>query len=169
MTNYYIEHDGLIKKYSNDKEKLLTTLKFQPQYQGLEIQETERPLAPSSDGTCYLFADSDAYLQEQAQKEAERIALLNLTRGDVFRGLLLAKGITKEQIANMIEAMPTSTQEEIVKKELAKIDFEDALNFYRGNSLIDTIGLALGITSKQLDEFFETNDYTKLISVEDEL
>lgn len=163
MTNYYIEHDGLIKKFSNDKEKLLNTLKFQPQYQGLEIQETERPLAPSSDGTCYIFADSDEYLQEQAQKEAERIALLNLTRGDVFRGLLLAKGITKEQIANMIEAMPTSTQEEIVKKELAKIDFEDALNFYRGNSLIDTIGLALGITSKQLDEFFETNDYTKLM------
>lgn len=110
----------------------------------------------------------EEYQQEQQQKEAERIAMLNLTRGDVFRGLLLAKGITKDQIAQMIEAMPTSTQEENVKKELAKIDFEDALNFYRGNSLIDTIGLALGISKQQLDEFFETNDYTKLIGGENE-
>ncbi len=110
----------------------------------------------------------EEYNQEQQQKEAERIAMLNLTRGDVFRGLLLAKGITKDQIAQMIEAMPTSTQEENVKKELAKIDFEDALNFYRGNSLIDTIGLALGISKQQLDEFFETNDYTKLIGGENE-
>lgn len=100
----------------------------------------------------------EEYQQEQAQKEAERLAMLNLTRGDVFRGLLLAKGITKNQIAQMIEAMPVSTQEEIVTKELALIDFEDALNFYRGNQLIDTIGLALGITSKQLDKFFEVGN-----------
>lgn len=101
--------------------------------------------------------------EEKAQEEAERIAMLSLTRGDVFRGLLLAKGITKKQIATMIEAMPTSNQEEIVAKELAKIDFEDALNFYRGNSLIDTIGLALGITKEQLDKFFETGDYKELM------
>lgn len=93
--------------------------------------------------------------EEKAQKEAERLAMLNLTRGDVFRGLLLAKGITKTQIAQMIEAMPVSTQEEIVTKELALIDFEDALNFYRGNELIDTIGLALGISKGQLDKFFD--------------
>ncbi len=100
----------------------------------------------------------EEYQQEQAQKEAERLAMLNLTRGDVFRGLLLAKGITKTQIAQMIETMPVSTQEEIVTKELALIDFEDALNFYRGNQLIDTIGLALGITSKQLDKFFDVGN-----------
>lgn len=106
---------------------------------------------------------NDKLDEEKAQAEAERIAMLSLTRGDVFRGLLLAKSITKEQIATMIEAMPTSNQEEIVAKELAKIDFEDALNFYRGNSLIDTIGLALGITKEQLDKFFETGDYKELM------
>ena len=100
-----------------------------------------------------------AFLDKQEQA---RIAMLNLTRGDVFRGLLLAKGITKSQISQMIEAMPVSTEEETVKKELAKIDFEDALNFYRGNQLIDTIGLALGISKEQLDKFFETGDYTEL-------
>lgn len=101
--------------------------------------------------------------EEKAQEEAERIAMLNLTRGDVFRGLLLARGITKDQVAKMIETMPTSNEQEIVKKELAKIDFEDALNFFRGNSLIDTIGQALNISKEQLDKFFETNNYKELI------
>ena len=95
------------------------------------------------------------YEQEQAQKEAERIAMLNLTRGDVFRGLLLAKGITRAQIKSLIDATPATTQEEIIAKEMAYIDFEEATNYYRGNSLIDTIAGALGITSKQLDRFFE--------------
>lgn len=164
MTNYFIEKDNKIVLYDNDINRLELSLAFMPQYQDLEIKETERPLVLSEDRTYYVFADTDEYLQEQAKKEAERIALLNLTRGDVFRSLLLAKGITKNQIAQMIEAMPVSTQEEIVTKELALIDFEDALNFYRGNQLIDTIGLALGITSKQLDKFFEagTSDDTEI-------
>lgn len=104
------------------------------------------------------------YEAEQAQKEAERIANLYMTRGDVFRGLLLAKGVTKDQISQMIEAMPTSTPDEVQKKELAKIDFEDALNYYRGVPLIDTIGLALGIDKEQLDRFFETKDYKELVN-----
>ena len=90
--------------------------------------------------------------------------MLKLTRGDVFRALLLAKGVTREQIKAQLEAMPMTTQEEQIKRELALIDFDEALDFYRGNSLIDTVGLGLGLTSQQLDEFFETNDYTKLIS-----
>ena len=157
MTNYYIEQDNQIVLFDEDKQKLQNTIAFMPQYKGLEIKETERPIVD------FQFTDTPEYAQEQAQKEAARIAMLNLTRGDVFRGLLLAKGITKNQIAQMIEAMPVSTQEEIVTKELALIDFEDALNFYRGNQLIDTIGLAIGITSKQLDKFFEagTSDDTE--------
>lgn len=100
--------------------------------------------------------------EEQEQQEKERIAMLFLRRGDVFRGLLKAKEVTKAQIGAMIEAMPETTQEEIVAKEMARIDFEDAIEFYRGNALVNTIGLALGITSEQLDAFFESNDYTKL-------
>ena len=115
------------------------------------------------DGT-NLVLDPE-YEDKQAQKERERIALLSLTRGDVFRGLLQAKGITKDQIKTMIDIMPANTPEEIIAKEMAKIDFEDALNFYRGNALIDTLGLALGITSEQLDKFFEYNDYTYLLPI----
>ena len=52
------------------------------------------------------------------------------------------------------------------QRELALIDFDEALNFYRGNTLIDTLGLALGITVEQLDKFFETNDYKVLMQKE---
>ena len=103
--------------------------------------------------------------EEKQAKEQERIAMLKLTRGDVFRGLLQAKGITRAMLRATIEAMPETTQEEMLIKEMALIDFDEALDFYRGNALIDTVGLQLGITKKQLDEFFETNDYKKLLEV----
>lgn len=103
---------------------------------------------------------NENYEAEQAQKEAERIARLSLTRGDVFRGLLLARGVTRLQLRGMIEANELLTE---VQKEMALIDFDEALNFYRGNALIDTVGLALGIEPAQLDCFFQTNDYTCLL------
>lgn len=157
---FYIKYENKIVLFDEDKQRLQNTIVFMPQYQGLEVKEVEEG---------YVIYDFELMTIEemeakQLEQESYRIAMLNLTRGDVFRGLLLAKGITKNQIAQMIEAMPVSTQEEIVTKELALIDFEDALNFYRGNQLIDTIGLALGITSKQLDKFFEagTSDDTEI-------
>jgi hypothetical protein len=101
--------------------------------------------------------------EEEAQKERERIAMLSLTRGDVFRGLLMAKQVTRMQIRAMIENNETLT---ILQREMALIDFDEALNFYRGNALIDTLGATLGITKEQLDKFFETNDYTVLLSSE---
>lgn len=130
--------------------------------QGFTEQEVEQS---DVDGNWYLagFAPMKTD-EEKAQEEAERIAMLKLTRGDVFRALLLAKGITREQLRSQLEVMPASTQEETVKRELALIDFDEALDFYRGNPLIDTVGLALGLTKEQLDRFFETNDYKELIT-----
>ena len=104
------------------------------------------------------------YEEKEAQKERERIAMLSLTRGDVFRGLLMAKQVTRAQIRAMIENNETLS---ILEKEMALIDFDEALNFYRGNALIDTLGMTLGITSEQLDQFFETNDYKVLLPVEE--
>ena len=88
---------------------------------------------------------------------------LHLTRGDVFRGLLQAKGIKREQIRSLIEAMPETTEEERLAKELALIDFDEALNFYRGVDLIDELGEHFGITPEQMTQFFRTNDYHALI------
>ena len=101
--------------------------------------------------------------EEKAQEEARRIAMLSLTRGDVFRAILKYKGITKAEIKSYIEAMPISTDEEKLKKELALIDFEDALNFYRGNPLIDTIGTALGCTKEELDYLFEHGEFENAV------
>ena len=112
------------------------------------------------DGEEYVLND-EVYKEKQEQAEKERVAMLSLTRGDVFRGLLLAKQITRAQIRAMIE---NNEMLSTIHREMALIDFDEALNFYRGNTLIDTLGSTLGITSEQLDKFFETNDYKALMS-----
>ncbi|MBR6127311.1 hypothetical protein IKQ21_06465 [bacterium] len=108
------------------------------------------------------------YDTEEAEKERVRIANFHLTRGDVFRGLLLAKGITRAEIREIIEAMSEETPEERLAKEMALIDFDEALEFYRGVALIDTIGATLGITPEQMDKFFDTKDWKYLTETKGE-
>ena len=129
-------------------------------YQSIGMSEMD-VLQSDIDNYWYLASMCPMKSDEQKkQEEKERIGKLSLTRGDVFRGLLQAKNVTRQQIRAMIENNETLT---ILQKEMALIDFDEALNFYRGNALIDTLGATLGITSEQLDKFFETNDYTVLI------
>lgn len=109
----------------------------------------------------------EEYEQEQAEKEAVRIANLHMTRGDIFRGLLLAKGVARADVRSLIEAMPEETPEQRVKKELALIDFDEALEYYRGVPLIDTVGKQLGITPEQMSNFFDTKDWHELINEEE--
>jgi hypothetical protein len=125
----------------------------------LDVQQSD------IDGNWYLSHMCPMKTDEEKElEEKERIAMLSLTRGDVFRGLLLARGITRLMLRGMIENNEQLTE---VQKEMALIDFDEALNFYRGNALIDTVGLALGIEPAQLDCFFETNDYTCLLPKEE--
>ena len=122
----------------------------------LDVQQSD------IDNNWYLADVCPMKTDEQKEKEErERIAKLSLTRGDVFRALYQACQVTRTQIRAMIESNELISE---TQRELALIDFDEALNFYRGNTLIDTLGLALGITSEQLDLFFETNDYTVLIT-----
>ena len=88
---------------------------------------------------------------------------LHLTRGDVFRGMIQAKGIKREQIRALIEAMAETTEEEKLAKELALIDFDESLHFYRALPIIDKLGQQLGITPDQMTKFFVTNDWHALI------
>lgn len=88
---------------------------------------------------------------------------LHLTRGDVFRGIFQAKGIKREQIRALIEAMAETTEEEKMAKELALIDFDESLHFYRALPIIDRLGAELGITPAQMTAFFITNDWHELI------
>lgn len=149
---YIARNNDLIVMAKDTREELEQALQFMV-YTSIEETETEYQLYDSE----YLTVD------EIAQREAERIAQLHLTRGDVFRALLMARQVTRAQLRAMIEQMPDETPEQAMAKELALIDFDEALDFYRGIALVDTLGLALGITEEQMTEFFETNDWHVLI------
>ena len=101
---------------------------------------------------------NENYEAEQAQKEAERIAKLNLTGADVERGIYQAKGMDFDDIV----AMVTQLQPEGLDIKALKIELK-ANHFYRGNPYVSAIGGLLGFTIEQLDKFFEFNDYMYLI------
>lgn len=96
-----------------------------------------------------------------AEEIAQRKAMLNLTAADVERALYKAKGVDFDDLIVMVQQYNETAEVEIDIKAL-KIELK-ANNFYRGNPYIDQIGAILGITTTQMDEFFETNDYTKLM------
>ncbi len=155
-----------LQKPYTEKQKADFIVKYNHN-KGLLINETDTALYAlevneimGEDNTPVI---NPRYEAEQAQKEAERIALLNLTAADVERAIYKAKGIDFDDIITMIEAMPLSEgQEPQIDIKALKIELK-ANNFYRGNPYIDTVGTLLGFTKQQLDEFFETNDYTKLL------
>lgn len=94
--------------------------------------------------------------EEKAREERERINLLSMTKREMFLGLYQAKGITPEDLKAQI------------LDPAALIEFEYANDYYRGNPLIDVIGVQLGFTTEQLDKFFETKDYRELLTVVEE-
>lgn len=120
----------------------------------------------------YQLYDGRYLLSEEIQqKERERIDMLSLTAADVERAIYKAKGMDFDDVIAAVEAAneaaaisEDSTTSAIDIKAL-KIELK-ANNFYRGNPYIDAVGELLGFTGAQLDAFFETNDYTKLLSQE---
>lgn len=105
--------------------------------------------------------NTEEYEAEQAQKEAERTAMLNLTAADVERAIYKAKGIDFDDVIDLVEAQALSEETPAIDIKALKIELK-ANNFYRGNPYIDVVGTLLGFTKEQLDEFFETNDYRYL-------
>ena len=84
---YYVENTEKIVLFDEDKNKLQNTIAFMPQYSGLEIKETNRPIVN------FQFADTEEYKQELAQKEIDSIKYLKLTKR-VFAIALQQFGIT---------------------------------------------------------------------------
>lgn len=100
----------------------------------------------------YIYIDGELILDpdyegKQRQKERERLNLLSLTKREVFLAIYKDKGITPEQIRAMIP-----TQE-------GKIEFDYANDYFRGNPLIEQLGLALGYTTGNLDYLFENGEF----------
>ena len=76
MTNYYIEKDNKIVLFDTDKNKIQNTLIFMPQYEGLEIKETQRTIVD------FRFADTDEYKSEQLAKAKKTKLAENKTAYD---------------------------------------------------------------------------------------
>lgn len=145
----------LLKPYTEDER--INFIVTQNHQLGYEIRETETAL------------EAWGYTEEEKQEqERERIDMLSLTRGDVFMGLIQARMIDENSILAMIETMPEETDEQKKAKMLAKNACQNALNFHRGHDLVNIIGQQLGISSENLDKFFEENDYHYLLPVEPE-
>lgn len=108
------------------------------------------------DGELVLNPDFES---QKEQEERERIAKLFLTGADVERGIYQAKGMDFEDII----ALVTQLKPEGLDIKALKIELK-ANNFYRGNPYVSAIGALLGFTEKQLDKFFEFNDYFYLMN-----
>lgn len=103
------------------------------------------------------------YETEQAEIEEKRIAMLNLTAADVERAIYKVKGMDFDDVVSLVETQSLSEDDKpSIDIKALKIELR-ANNFYRGNPYINTVGTLLGFSEKQMDEFFETNDYTKLL------
>lgn len=101
--------------------------------------------------------------QEALIRERESLNQLSLTRADVERAIYKAKGMDFDDIVAQVETLK-QVQGDSLNIDLKALKIElKANNFYRGNPYVNQIGLILGFTEEMLDEFFKTNDYTKLL------
>lgn len=100
-----------------------------------------------SDGNVVAKTDEE-YLQEQTEKERQRLNLLNLTKADVLLALYQDKGITPEDIKTMLK-----------DNTPALIKFDYASSYYRGDEVVNALGLALGYTTEQMDYLFENKAF----------
>jgi hypothetical protein len=131
--------------YQNGKIKFYTEEMLNPDFYQLDKQEyTEDEYV--LDGEEYVLKD-EVWEEKQRQAERECIAKLKLTKREVFLALYQAKGITPD----MIKAQISEPQE--------LIEFEYANDYFRGNPLIDKLGLVFGYTEKDLDYLFENKAF----------
>lgn len=125
-----MEIKAKLNKPYNEEKRLEFIVRYNHNL-GYEIKETTSALVAWG-----LTED------EKKQAEKERIAMLSLTKREVFLALYKAKGITPD----MVKAQITDP------KQL--IEFEYANEYFRGNPLIDLIGEKLGYTTDELDYLF---------------
>lgn len=89
--------------------------------------------------------------------------MLHLTAADVERAIYKATGMDFDDIINKVSEIQTLGMGTDIDIKALKIELK-ANDFYRGNPYIDSVGQLLGFTPDMLDDFFATNDYTKLIT-----
>lgn len=122
MTNYYIEKDNNIVLFDTDRHKLENTLAFMPELNGLEILETQRPIAMSKDLNAYVFADTQEYqAQELEHLKEEKLLQVNAAKEQAFKEGIIFKDAhfdcddrAQDRTGNrllLLQAMPVETLE----------------------------------------------------------
>lgn len=107
----------------------------------------------------YIYNDGEIienpnYEQEQAQKERQRLDMLNLTKADVLLALYQDKGITPDDIKTMLK-----------DNTPALIKFDYASSYYRGDEVVNALGLALGYAADEMDYLFENKVFPPKVEV----
>ena len=145
--------------YQNGQIKFYTAEPLDEIFYNLDkVEETQDEYV--LDGEEYVLKD-EAWEEKQQAKEKERIAQLNMTRGDFIEGLILALGKDENDVIALIETLPITD----VEKKVYINRVKNALDFYRGYPVIDVLCGYLGLTTDQMTQFFETKDYKCLIPV----
>ena len=94
------------------------------------------------------FIENPDYEQQQAAEERVRLNMLSLTKADVLLALYEDKGLTPDDIKAMLkDNVP------------ALIKFDYASSYYRGDEVVNALGLALGYTTEEMDYLFENKKF----------
>lgn len=99
---------------------------------------------------------SSEYIQQQAQKERERINKLTVTKR-IFALALEQFGVTYTQL-----------KEVIASNERATLEWDLCVELERGNPLLDQLAPTFNITSEQLDYIFKVANGEIIITNESE-
>ena len=137
-----------LKQPYTDEERINFIVE-QNHKKGYEIKETGKAI------------EAWGYTEEERQEQQQKsIGELSMTRADVFEALILAKGVSKANLRTMIENFDGLSD---LDRALYLNRFDEALEFYRKHPAINLIGGLLGISSKQLDNFFVTKNWEELV------
>lgn len=103
---FYIEDNNKIVLFDDDKQKLQNTIAHMPQYQGLEIQETDRPIVD------YQFADTEEYLLKQIQTREDTFnqQFFNTSLGYIRRKVSMATGEIKDFLSDLLPTISMGIQ-----------------------------------------------------------
>ena len=127
--------------YQNGKIKFYTEELLDSKFYQLDTQEyTDKEYV--IDGEEFVLKDNE-WKNKQHLIEADKISKLSLTKRELFLCLYKALGIT-----------PESIRASILENQAALIEFDYAEKYYRGNPLVESLGLALGLTSEIIDKIF---------------
>ena len=110
---FYIEKNNKIVLYDTDKNRLGRTILCMPQYAGLEIQETDRPIVD------FEFADTPEYLAKELIKAKEnKIQVNDKLRDEAINGGVTYKNILfdsdTDQKVNLLAMVSAMSDEDTI-------------------------------------------------------